>query len=238
MGKYSKPTGEVFIRNYDEGVMAWFGATVQTVSIPPAGVGAGRNAHICERSGYFVDIAGANPTKVPVIWNNPEQIYEQKIYPSYQISRDSVTAAMQRWHSVLQLEYVAGVSGTEEVIQVGSQMVSGFRQIEKKAQAIPYDISYTISAYARYEHEALPMLKHILRRFPPYSRIFVIDSLGDSRSYTVFSDSDVQDNSEYVDVADRLKSYSISIRVEGELDLADPVVLNTAIDFQTSIEKQ
>lgn len=229
--KYSQKTGDVFIRNFDEGVANRIGAV----------------ATIGNRRGYWVDIVGATPLKVPIIWMNPEQVYEDKIYPCILINRDAVEPAFQRWHSVRQLEYVAGVSGTESTVIVGGvsgssgivggRTVSGYDQVVVKGQAYPYDLFYTISVYARYEHEALPMIKYVLRRFPQYSRISVIDSLGESRGYSTFGESGIQDLSEIVDVADRVRAYAISFRVEGELDLEDPIVQSTVIEFETSVEK-
>ena len=170
---------------------------------------------------------------MPVIFNNPEQVYELKIYPSYVITRTTpAEPALFRWHSVKQLEYKAGVSGTEEVVTPSGfgppqQSVSGYGQLERKQQAWPVDIFYSIACYARYEHVAIPMTKRILQAFPLYSKINVVDSLGDVRTYTVFNESGIQDISEFVDVADRLKAYSVDVRVEAELDVVDPSVVNT-----------
>lgn len=179
-----------------------------------------------------MDITGVEPLTVPVIFNNPEQIYERKIYPSFLVTRDSIEQDLARWHSVRHMEYIAGTSGSFESVSAGlspqtAQTVSGFSSIEMKAQTWPFNLFYTISCYARYEHEAIPLLKTILKSFTPYSRIHVIDSLGDTRSYTVFAEGTVQDIGEYVDVPDRLKAYSWTIRVEGELDLHDPILRNT-----------
>lgn len=223
MPTYTPRTGDVFVRAFDEGVMLRLGATIQTVGT---------------RRAYFVSIPAASPSTVPVIWNNPEQPYEKKVYPLISINRDSVEPAMQRWQSVKQTQYVAGVSGTERIVTLGNKQVSGFGSIEEKPQAYPYDLFYTIAAYARYEHEAMPMIREILRRFPPYSRIFVTDTLGSTRSYTVFGQSGIQDLSEYTDVADRVRAYSISIKVEGELDLQDPITLDTVLNFETSIKRK
>lgn len=205
---YSPKTGEVFVRNFDQGVVETFGGTVQTVD---------------GRRGYFISVVGATPMNVPIIFNNPEQVYENKIYPSFLVARDSIEPALQRWHSVKQFEYMAGVSGSEEVI--GN--VSGFSEVERKQQAWPFDLFYTLTAYARYEHEAIPMMKKILRMCQPYSKVKLIDSLGDERSYSCYAESGIQDISEYVDVSDRLKAYVVSVRIEGELDLNDPVVQST-----------
>ena len=220
----SKPTGSVFIRNFDHGIVEWLGGTV---------VDMDANNPQNKRRGYAVNVPAAVPPLVPIIFNSPEQIYEGKIYPSFHISRDSIEPALQRWHSVKQLEYAAGVSGFEEVI--GG--VSGFSKIETKVQAWPFDLFYTISCYARYEHEAIPMLKTILRVFKPYSMINVIDTLGQVRTYTTFAESGVQDIGEFADVADRLKAYSVAVRVEGELDLDDPVIRDTVSQVTNNLNK-
>ena len=213
--KLSSPTGSVFVRNFDQGVVEALGAVVRTDVLVSVGMR--------QRHGYWIDETFTSPTPVPVIFNNPEQIYEKKIYPSFLITRNSMEPAMVRWLSVKSIEYTSGVSGTDEVVDG----VSGFSSIEQKEQAWPFDIYYTVSCYARYEHEAIPMMKRLLKTYRPYSKINLIDSLGGSRSYTVFAETGVQDIGEFVDVADRLKAYSIDIRVEAELDVNDPVVRDT-----------
>lgn len=71
------------------------------------------------------------------------------------------------------------------------------------------------------------MVKHLLRVWQPYSKIRLIDSLGEQRTYDVFNEGDVLDIGEIVDVADRVKAYTISVRVEGELDINDPWIRAT-----------
>lgn len=222
--KLSNPTGSVFIRAYDEGMFETLGAVVRTENQTTLGR---------ERRGYWIDEVFTAPVQVPVIFNNPEQIYEFKIYPSYFIRRNDIQPALARWHSVKSFEYVSGVSGFESI-----DGVSGFSAVEIKPQAWPHDIFYTVACYARYEHEAIPMIKRILKTFPPYSKVFVRDSLGDVRSYTVFNESGIQDISDFVDVADRLKAYSIDIRIEGELDLVDPITLPTVGSIVKSVNKK
>lgn len=210
----TSPTGNVFVRNYDQGIIETLGAVLRTDTLPSLNL---------RRSGYWIDEIFTDPTAVPVIFNNPEQIFERKIYPSYSIVRGSIEPELSRWHSVKQLEYKAGVPGSEEVI--GG--VSGFSSVEVKEQAWPHSIFYSISCYARYEHEAIPMIKRILRTYRPYSKMSLLDSLGETRNYTVFAETGIQDIGEFVDVADRLKAYQIDLRVEGELDVNDPVVRST-----------
>lgn len=231
----SQRTGEVFIRNFDQGVVETLGGTVQIVPV---------NTSLGKREGYWVDIPGVEPMTVPIIFGNPEQIYERKIYPSFCVVREPPEPALMRWHSLGQLEYVAGVSGTEYSMTKptnsgrGHDTISGYEQLETKPQAWPFDIVYDISCYARYEHEAIPMLKRILRVFQPYSKIRVIDSLGQERWYTVFMESGVQDIGEIVDVSDRLKAYTVTIRVEGELDLNDPTISDTVTSIKNNASKK
>jgi hypothetical protein len=221
--KLSQPTGSIALRAFDIGIYDALGAVIRTEL---------QTTTLRERVGYWIDEIFTAPTAVPVIFNNPEQIYENKIYPSYLVRRNDISPSLQRWHSIKNMEYWAGVSGFHEV----SPGVSGYSALETKPQAYPYDIFYTIIAYARYEHEAVPMAKRLMKSFPPYGRISVIDSLGQTRVYTVFNESGVQDIGDIVDVADRLKSYSIDIRVEGEIDTFDTSVIPTMETVVVSIE--
>ena len=61
------------------------------------------------------------------------------------------------------------------------------------------------------------------------------DSISENRYYTFFSDGAVNDIGEIVDVAQRLKGYSISVKVEGEIDLVDPAVRDTAQEIEVSL---
>lgn len=224
MVQYTNPTGSVFVRNFDQGVIETLGAVVREDMIPSLRT---------RRVGYWIDEVFTAPTAVPVIFNNPEQIFEKKIYPSYLITRSNIEPDLARWHSVKQLEYMAGVSGTEESVSG----VSGYGEVEVKPQAWPVNIPYTVSCYARYEHEAVPMMKRLLRVYRPYSRMNLIDSLGEIRHYTVFAESGVQEIGEYIDSADRLKAYAVDIRVEGELDLNDPVIRQTVLGTINNVSK-
>lgn len=222
--KLSNPTGSIFVRAFDEGMFLALGAVLRT---------ANQTTINRDRKGYWIDDVFTAPVEVPVIWNNPEQIYEFKIYPCYHIRRNDIQPALSRWHSIKSLEYVAGVSGAEVV-----DGVSGYSTLEMKSQAWPHDLFYTVACYARYEHEAVPMMKRLLKTFPSYGTITVLDSLGQQRRYSVFNESGVQDISDFVDVADRLKAFSIDIRIEAELDLREPVTIPSVGSIDTTINKR
>jgi len=226
------PTGSVFIRNFDQGVVEEMGSVIRTDTLPDSGG--------LKRHGYWIDEIFTVPTAVPVIFNNPEVVYEKEIYPAYLITRSTpFEPENMRWHSVKQFEYKAGVPGTDEVVSgspgvSGFEAVSGFSEVELKQQAWPVAIFYSIACYARYEHEAIPMVKRIMKTFSPYSKVTVFDSLNEKRTYTVFAETGIQDIGELADVADRLKAYSMDIRVEAELDVEDPVVRDTLKQVENS----
>lgn len=216
MAVLSPKTGSVFLRNFDQGVVETMNGEVRLIA-------GQRN--------YFIDIPACTPVAVPVIFLNPEQVFEDKIYPSFTMSRSGAFPALQRWHSVGQLEYIAdAVSGYSVV---GG--VTGPDFVEIKAQAIPFDITYDIACYARYEREAVPMIKHLLRVWQPYSKLRLVDSLGQNRVYSVYNENDVSDLAEVTSVAERVRGYLVSIRVEGELDINDPYTLETLISSQQNV---
>jgi hypothetical protein len=210
-------TGQVFVRNFDQGVVETMGGYLDY-------------AQGGSKQNYFINIPNADPMKVPVIFSNPFQPMEKKILPSFMIRRESITPALARWHSVGNIQYNIN-SG--EVISVDG--VSGFSDSETLVQAFPYDIEYSINIMAFYEHEAIPMLKKVLSVYKPFSRIIIKDSLSETRTYTVFNESAVQDISEIVDINDRMKAYMVTIRVEGELDLSDPEINKKALLIKNNI---
>lgn len=220
MPNFGQQTGEVFIRNFDQGVVETMNGTVRIID---------------GQKNYFIDVPACTPPAVPMIFLNPEQVFESKIYPSFVMARTGVYPALQRWHSVGQLEYIVGLvsGGTSEVSGRDGSVISGYNQIETKVQTLPFDLMYDLSCYARYEREAIPMLKHLLRVWQPYSKINVVDTLGQTRVYSVYNENDVADIGEIVDVADRMKGYSVSIRIEGELDINDPWVRATVLEQVT-----
>lgn len=219
---YTPRTGKVWLRDFDLGVVKRLGGILDTVA-----------------NNYFINVPSGTclspgvSTKIPVIFGDPEPLFEKKIYPSFSVKRDSFLPALERWHSTGQMQEKWGVTGTEVIVN----SETFYNQVELSPQAWPYTISYTISIYSRYEYEALALIEHILRKFPPRSHLIIKDSLGDDRSYDVFSDSDVSNISELIDVSERMKGYSLSISVEAELDFDDPVIVDTVQSVEVSVQK-
>lgn len=99
-------------------------------------------------------------------------------------------------------------------------------------QAIPYDIMYQISVRARFRgapgnrNQVNALFGHVMRVFPPYSKIDVVDSIGDLRGYEAFNEG-ISNIDVIAEVQDRTLGMALTIRVEGELDLKDPQTVPT-----------
>jgi len=215
---YLPKTGEVWIRDFDKGIVEQLSNTIID-------------------NDYVVNFpTGLSPNTSPnvrIMFNKPEMVMNYATWPLIHVQRESYVPNLERWHSYGQLQYRAGVPGTEIA---GSNPVR-YSEIESQVQAWPYDMNYTIACYSRYEYEAQLLLRWILRRFNPRGFIKVIDSLNENRFYTFFSDSQIQDLSEIVDVAEKVKAYAISVLVEGELDLNEPAIAKAVQSIEINTEK-
>ena len=67
-----------------------------------------------------------------------------------------------------------------------------------------------------------------------YGQINVVDSVGDVRGYYAFTEQ-VSSLDEVTEIADRTLGQSLSVRVEAELDFADPVTVKTVTGFDISL---
>jgi len=214
--------GDVWVTDFDRGVITSFGAVINTVG-----------------DMYIVDIPGVSPPPnvgeiefegVPVYFAFPDETIDPKILPSFVVRRDDVSPAMSRWHPGAQQYYVPA-SGSHAVTvtnpRTGDIIAQGFDQYEDKSQAVPFDIMYTIQIRARYRNnlkvEAMKMLRYALKKYPPYTTVYVKDSNDDLRSYTAFMESPSGLDTK-PDVAGRETNFNVTLRVEAELDLNDPVL--------------
>lgn len=210
---HNTQTGEVWVSDFDLGVVQAIGATPD---LSPVTKLEGAGGDRCFK--VVIPGSGGEGDKVPVYFQDPEAPYRYKVYPCIVIDREDMSPALNRWMSVGQLEFRSPVGGP---ISIGG--VSGYTQYMSKPQAMPYDFVYTITAYGKYERATQLMLKKILQSFPPVGKIFVKDSLGLQRSYELYHEGGVSPRHEIIDPAIRFRGYAITLRVEGELDLITPV---------------
>jgi hypothetical protein len=232
LSKYNERTGDVWLTDFDRGVITSLGARVNTVG-----------------DMYVIDIPGVSPPPdsgeiefegVPVYFAFPDEVIDPKILPSFVVRRDSMDPAMSRWHPGNQ-QYNIPAAGSHAVDffnpRTGEVMKTGFDAYEDKSQAVPFDLLYTIQIRARFRNnlkvEAMQMLKYTLRRFQPYTTVYIKDSEGDLRSYTGFMESPSPLDTK-PDVAGRETNFNVTLRVEAELDLNDPNVSRALTNLTTN----
>jgi hypothetical protein len=223
LSKLNERTGDVWISDFDRGVITSLGGTINTVGdmyvilnmpgvSPPPPVGE-------------IEFEG-----VPVYFAFPDETIDPKILPSIVVRRDDITPAMSRWHPGAQQYFVPAVGSHPVTItnpRTGDVMAEGFDEYEDKSQAVPFDLMYTIQIRARYRNnlkvEAMKMLHYTLKKYPPYTTVYLKDSDDELRSYTAFMESPSALDTKS-DVAGRENNFNVTLRVEAELDLNDPIV--------------
>lgn len=216
---YDKITGSVAIKDFDRGIFQTMGALPDPTD----------PTNPCYKLSV---VNGATTIKVPVYFGQPESIFVKKVFPFITVTRGDMEPAMHRWMGVGQLEYRAGVPAT----QVMRNGVSGFAEYQRKVQAWPFDIPYTISIWDRYEGMALHAeLLEVLKAFQPVGRLIVYDSLSLRRSYEYYWEGGIVNLQELVDPVTRVRGYAITIRVEGELDLNEPTTMGSVSGVDLSL---
>lgn len=234
-------TGFVNLRSFDEGVVETLGAKIDEktqnyflnlAEVQTVGFDPGPCSSFYRGS---VDFAPGLPG-IPVTFDTPEDVYEKKKIPMILVRRDGVDPAMQRWHPGT-LQYRAPARAALRTAYQGAataDLLEGSDSVEQIDQAAPFDLVYSIDIQARYRVPANRLLDHVLRTYPPYCEVLVKDSIGDTRTYEAFMEG-VSSLDQVADVADRVLGFSVSLRIEGELDIIDPVVRKTVTRRTTTL---
>lgn len=217
----------MFLEDFDRGLVETFGAELTTVTLDDEQVEV-----------YAVQIPGVTgPDEynglVPVIWMNPEDVFQRYYLPAIVISRSSITPAMtSRWNPVGKAYTVAAGVGGTVVAQNGQR---GPVLVETQGFALPFDISYDVHLKGRLRRQADLMLRYMGRFLWTYGQIFFTDNMGEERGYYAFLES-IDSLDEVAEMADRTIGHTLSLRVEAELDFSDPVVLPTLRSFGINVE--
>jgi hypothetical protein len=215
-------TGTVALRDFDRGVVETLKAEIR-----PDADGQ-PNYWLLALGGIpLTELSDVNTPPgmpgIPVTFAFPEDIYEHWRKPGVIVSRDDVSPAMQRYHPGA-MQYNAPSKNARQVVVNG---LTGFSSMETLSQAVPFDIQYTISIItAGSRNTANRLLDHVLRIFPPYAAIYVLDSVGDHRTYSAWMDG-VSMLDELADVSERTIGFAVALRVEAEFDLNDPEIRPT-----------
>ncbi len=222
-------TGDVFLRNFDEGIMRLLGA-MRGLENPSSG-----DTEFCYRKQVNFG-TGIGTLNVPVYFSQPEPMLQSKKFPFITISRDDITLAMQRWMSVGQLEYRAGLGSLYAIPLTPESSVSGYLSRQSKPQAFPYDMTYTISVWDRYENRVQTLLQQVLKAVTPVGRVIVYDSLNLERSYEYYYEGSLVNLQEVLDADTRARGYALTIRVEGEIDQGDPGETSAVTGFDLYLD--
>jgi hypothetical protein len=212
-------TGSVFLRNFDEGLVVTIGGELIDIELDGETV-----------QEYALRVNGvtgpdAYNGMVPIIFMNPEDVYQRASLPHVVVSRSSIQPAMNRWQPGGRA-YMVPAANTSWVDVDGVRVPT---LIELADPAVPFDITYDLHIRARLRAQGDIMLRQIggvLGHVLAYAVLFVKDSEGDERSYEAFVES-VDNLDEVADIADRTMGHTLSIRVEAELDFRDPVLRKT-----------
>lgn len=221
-------TGTVGIRNFDEGVVVTLGGFI-------ANDGAGLPKYWTKvNSGPGGDVACGPPglPGIPIVFAYPEDVLQDYKDPFILVRREDISAAMERWEPAGYQYRAPGYGAVPFIASTPAGPVTGFDRMEQLGQAIPFDITYTIQVRARYRgatgqrNQANAMFAHVLRIYPPYGKVNVVDSIGDLRGYEAFNEG-ISNIDNVGEVTERELGFSITLRVEAELDLKDPITLQT-----------
>lgn len=223
--------GIVTLRDFDQGVVETLGAHI-----------------IDQRYWLVMPNVEAPPGKpgVLVTFSFPESEFKSYVLPVIMIRRDDIAPANERWHSYH--ETYATPAKTSQRVKLPTDNTvhsgkAGYDRREIGLQAVPFDITYTISILSHYRGalgqraQVQNVLHHVLRTYAPYSRVIVKDSLGDLRLYFAFMEgTSVLDD--HPEISERVIGFGVTLRVEAELDLFDPQVVRTVTKPLTLTLKQ
>lgn len=219
--------GDVFLRDYDLGMAVTLGC-----------VEVGQQYYLMESkvpgvtpplfTEYYGDPAlrGTPMPGIPLIYATPSSPVERYTLPCIRIRREDPSAALERWMSK-HYKYRRPADGESEIsVQYRTRTVTGYAKYEEQEGSYPYDIPYTLtveSAGKGARRKAHTLLQYCMKRFPPHAKLRVVDSEGRERKYWVFVEGP-SDLSVAADIRDRTIIFALSLRVQGELDLKDPVL--------------
>lgn len=216
------PNGTVGLREFDEGVVTTLGA------IPVPGDPNQRGFYLKDLEG--IEIPEGRPG-IPVTFSFPEDMFVNFKNNSIMVRRESHDPAQNRW-SEQYLQYRAPAVGALPIKNSRGQ--TGWSAYESRKQAWPYDISYSINIYARDRRQANAMVLYVMRMYPPYCFVRLLDSIQDERVYQAIADSPspIDDGSE---AGDRMIGFTMPLRVIGELDLDDVVAKPAATEVNRKV---
>lgn len=196
-GTFGTEVGEVELRNFDLGLITSLGGTL-----------VGKQ--------YVLNYTGLEEN-IPIIFENPEQSFGEQIIPSMIILRDDVSLVQNARLQRKDIEYRIP-SDTAQVV-THEDDTTGYSEYTVKPNAWATDITYSIQIYHRYRNLIQVFLRRVLEILLLGEYITVTDSNDVSRLYSAFIEGGPTKLDEFTSVASRVLGFSISLRVEAELDV-------------------
>lgn len=208
--------GNLGIRNFDEGLIYTLCGSV---------IG----------NQYYLTVKGLKKTagtsladKVPVYFTivSQAEIFPGFKVPAVVVKRESIDFAMDRLLTP-GLAYRVPAEGAN-LVEING--VVGYDAYEEMESYMPVDIRYSVQVMARYTSDANVLLMHLFKKFQtPFAVVFVKDDLGIQNSYEMRVES-ISNISDLIDVSEKLIGWNISLKILGELPLAQPTVSKAVID--------
>lgn len=219
-------TGTVFLENFDIGLVETFGAELVDIELDGEMV-----------QDYALRVSGVEgPLEyngmIPVVFQSPEEVYQNYYLPHIAVFRSSVVPANQRWHPGGR-EYLIPAASARQIPGADGQLHPN--RMEMKHYCNPYDITYDMHLRARRRQPVDLMLRYICQYYPPYGVLFCVDSEGATRGYDAFQES-IDNLDEVADISERVIGHTLSIRVEAELDFQDPFIVKATPNLGTNTE--
>jgi len=170
----------------------------------------------CTGESVYIQPEGSNAPQIIeralVVWKQSEPTHTKMDLPCVLIQRDDYNFVDTReWSPTIQYRVP-----TCTAKRVSAQGQLGWSQYEVKPKEWPFDLSYTIEAWARCRSLAQIIHEMVCFKYPPRTSVTVIDSIGNDRVYHAFVEG-TADLSEINSMVDRVCGFSLSLRVEGEL---------------------
>lgn len=213
----TRPCGEVTLRDFDQGLVETLGGRVINGQ-------------------YYVTVDGIAPPPgepaIPIHFFFPEDLFTNHRFPVFVVTRDDISISTTRLHPSMGQYRAPAQTALPVQVQTPKGVKNGWTRMQQRAQAAPYDITYTINIYSSLRggfggrKAANAMVDFVLRKWPVYGQVFVKDSLGDTRSYEAFNEGIValDDTATF---SERTIQFAVTIRVEAEYDLSAAVVTPT-----------
>jgi len=214
--------GTVSLRDWDEGCMKTLGADISTYQVD-GDTRAIYTVDVPYLDSGFADLGD----RVPVQFQDPEDVYQPFVLPCFQFRQNDLTPAFDRhpWYT-----WVARAPADDAVEIILPDGTKGYDKYKNQWRATQFDITYDCMVLARRKQEALLMLFYALRHFiPPWFIFKVVDSKGDVREYDA-GEMTISNTSELADIAERTVSYTISFTVRAEVDIHDDRVFAAMVE--------